>query len=296
VTSSRIKLKAGVSQNVIYRWIAILNATSRLSCRFRKLQLLSACLIGFVLIAPSAALILDCSYSVLNMWRMMNLYTCTGRILLLGDREVITDVTQNHMAGLNDSHVQSLSIQDPSLGFIPLGIGEFFVNLESLDMYSSNVEVILHEHLQGLRNLKQLRFNDNRVRIIDSNLFIDNPLMFAISFTNNPIRHVGANVFDATPGLTSLKFDGSACLNKGVEDSRKNVTDLIYELFVYCPPSFNQVEDKILTGYQFQRQLEASLDPVLLALAEAEARVTNLEARIWAIENPPTLPPPPPEM
>lgn len=220
------------------------------------------------------------------MWRMTNLYTCTGRVLLLGDREIITDVTQNHIQGLNDSHVQSLSIQDPTLGFIPFGISEFFMNLESLDMYSSNVAMVSSQHFKGLHNLKQLRFNDNRVRIIDSNLFIDNPLMIAISFANNPIRHIGPNVFDAAPGITSLRFDGSSCWSKAVENSRENVTDLIYELNVYCPPSFNQLEAKILSGNEFNRLIEASIDPVLRALIEAEGRIAYLESRVGALENP----------
>lgn len=152
----------------------------------------------------SEALILECTYSVLSFWRVPSIYTCTGRIVFSGDPRFNTEVSQNHLEGRSDSDVAGVRIRDQAVGFVPLGINNFFPNLESFDMMRSDVAEVSSEALRGLSRLRQFSLFVNRVQIIDEALFRDNPHVIGISFGNNIVRHVAHKVFDHLSHLDSL--------------------------------------------------------------------------------------------
>lgn len=207
------------------------------------------------LIVTTNALILDCTYSVVNVWMVNNLYTCTARVIFVGELQFITDVSTNHMAGRNNSDVKGVQIRSQPLESIPFGLVNFFPNLESIDMSSSTVKTVSKRAFEGLKKIKQLHMNDCKVQVIESDLFTESPTWIAISFNRNLVRHVGYGAFDNLPNLTHIHFTGTTCINEVT--TTLAATEIIkFRFIVNCPPTFKMTETKIIRGNQLQGQTE----------------------------------------
>lgn len=237
-------------------------------------------------ISESPYLWLDCSYSIVSLWKLSDLYTCTGA--LKGNDRTLSGVSDNHWAGRYNSHVLNLAILDQSQTFIPFGIAAFFPNLESLDM--RGVEEIAYEHLRGLSRLKQFHLRECNIKLVDGNVFNDNPNLIAISFLYNPVKHVAPNAFEGLTELRTLHFFGSACFGINIDDDYDAVQDLISDLFIHCPPTFNQLRLGVLSGLEFEQRFDEMLNPTLLQIHQIYSRLEELEDRVWRLEQPPTAP------
>lgn len=225
----------------------------------------------------------------MDFWNINSLYSCDARFIQLDNSQVITDVTQNHQAGKNNSDVLGLWGAFQNLKFIPLRIAHFFPNLEALFMGYNEIEFVTREQLSGLRKLKQFDVPVNRISAVDSFIFVDNPHMTWISFYLNPLRNVGAHAFSNLPFLRSLALPNATCIDGRVDNDPTAIPNLIHELYVVCPPSLAQIESDILNGEKFQQRI----DPLLTAIQAAEKRLEDLEARVLFLETPPTAPPRP---
>lgn len=221
----------------------------------------------------SDGIILDCTYSVINFWKINNLYSCSARILFIGDLRTVSDVTQNHLAPKTNSDVTGVAIRAQDIRLLPRNLNEFYPNLESYDFLSSKIQEISREDLKGFPKLKQLHLNDNQITSISPNTFDDNPLLIAVSFINNPILYVAHNVFDNLLNLYELRFDGARCLNQKAL-TRPAVVAMLFPVLIYCPPTFEMTEDKILDGTRFHS-----------SMGELEKRIEELERLV-------ALPPP----
>lgn len=236
----------------------------------------------------SNAAMLDCTYSVMNFWFVNGLYCCTARLVLLGDPFVVNDVSQNHLADNSNSNVTGLRIIHQDIKQLPRDLENFYPNLESIDLQASKVEAISKDDLKGLLNLKQLHLNDNKIKVIESDLFADSPLMVAISFYNNPVVHVAHNVFDNLPELKTLHFELSICCSQGAFANRDLVLTLISRLTIKCPPSFDMTINKILNGEFFQKKIAEEIEKVVNPLwwkqYESDQRLAKLEEKIRLLE------------
>lgn len=186
-------------------------------------------------------------------------YFCLGTLVFQGDPKVITEVSQNHMQGMNDSDVASVMIMNQIVPQMPRNLGEFFPNLEGLAVVFSQLEEISKDDLSNLPRLRQLDLFENNIRSLDSNLLRGNPLLEAFSVYSNPIRRVGLKAFDNLPMLTSLHFSLTRCINERADESRLAVENLIFNLAVYCPPTLEMIESDILTGSKFQRTIDLQI-------------------------------------
>lgn len=218
-------------------------------------------------------------------------YFCLGTLVFEGDPRVITEVSQNHMEGRNDSHVTSVMISDQIVAQIPRNFGEIFPNLEGLAVIFSHLEEISKEDLVNLPRLRQLDLFANNVRSLDSDLFRGNPLLEAFSVYYNPVRRVGLTTFENLPLLTSLHFSETGCINERADESRLEVENLIFHLAVYCPPTFQMIESEVLAGAKFQRTIDLQIADRINPLAyqvylmdqilhEHEERIKMLESEI----------------
>lgn len=186
-------------------------------------------------------------------------YFCWGTLVFEGDPKVITEVSQNHMQGMNDSDVTSVRIMNQLVLQMPRNFGEFFPNLEGLAVLYSQLEEISKDDLRNLPRLRQLDLFENNIRSLDSNLLKGNPLLEAFSVYNNPVQRVGLKAFDNLPLLTSLHFSLTRCINEKADESRLAVENLIFNLAVYCPPTLEMIESDILTGFKFQRTIDLQI-------------------------------------
>lgn len=163
----------------------------------------------------------------------------------MNDPRAVIEVSGNHVSNHNNSEVLQVSIRDKNVKFVPRHIGAFFSNIESFDMYNSGVETVSKVDFAGLPHLKQLHFNDNRIKLLENDLFSGSPNMLWISFINNPVTNVGHNVFENLADLASLRFDGVTCHNAGADNNQVASKALIDKIFANCPPTLDMTFDKI---------------------------------------------------
>lgn len=218
-------------------------------------------------------------------------YFCLGTLVFEGDPRVITEVSQNHVEGRNDSHVTSVMINNQFVAQLPRNFGEFFPNLEGLAVIYSYLEEISREDLVNLPRLRQLDLFANNVRSLDSDLLRGNPFLEAFSVYYNPVRRVGLTTFDNLPHLTSLHFSETGCINERADENRLDVENLIFHLAVNCPPTFQMIEKDFLAGAKFQRTIDLQIADRINPLAyqvylmdkilhEHEERIVELEREV----------------
>jgi Leucine rich repeat len=241
-------------------------------------------------ILTTTALYLDCTYSMRSHWTVPNIYTCTARPIFVGDPHNVTDVSQNHLAGRNNSDVKGLSIRNHNIKVLPRNVDQFFTNIEAIDI-TNTLEEISREDLAVFPNLKELHLNDNKVQVINSNLFQGNPLMSAISFISNPIRNVAAGVFDDLADLVQLRFDGVACHSQAATN-RATVNALIPRISVQCPPTFDMnfemIEKRLLNGVGIKKvvdeQVSERINPLTWSVFQVNHRLYEIEEKMKQLE------------
>lgn len=194
----------------------------------------------------SQAVLLDCTYSMMSVWNMGSIYTCTGKLFLFGDPRSIIEVGGEHKTAKSNANVLQVSIRDKKVKIIPQHLGAYFPNLESLDMMNSGVEDVSRADFMGLPKLKQLCLQGNEVKVLDNDLFAANPVLVYISFYNNPINHIGHGVFDNLKELTNIELHGNSntCLSSYAYN-RPATLALITKIQINCPPTFEMTVEKL---------------------------------------------------
>lgn len=201
---------------------------------------------------PSKALRLNCNYSVTNSWKISSLYTCKAVVVYFGDTRAITEVSSNHMSGKWNNDVKAIVIDNQNIGFVPYNISRFFPNLESLRMHKTSISSVNRDSLRGLNRLRELYLYINNIISIPSDMFIDNPYMAYITFDNNLVKHVAPKVFDHLYYLVTLYIRSNPCLNDRSDNNRANTIWIMFRIMVYCPPTFDMIEDKLVNGNKLQ--------------------------------------------
>lgn len=220
---------------------------------------------------------------------MLNdVYTCQATLIFEGDPRVITEITQNHLEGLNNSDVRNLFIHNQQVNIIPINIGAFFPNLEGLAVTYCGLEEVNRESLTNMPNLRQIDFFENRIREVNNNLFDETPLLEAFSVYYNPVRHVASTAFDNLPALTNLHFSLTFCINERADESRDDVEKLMFQLNLRCPPTLRMIQDEILNGFEFQRKIDIQIanriNPLTYHVFELERIIEQNKARITQLE------------
>ena len=221
-----------------------------------------------------------------SFWKIPNIYTCTARIISVGDVRNVTDVSRNHLAGRNHSDVKGLSFRALGIKFLPSNIHEFFPNIESIDA-TNTLEELSREDLSVFPKLKELHLNSNQVQVINSNLFAGNPNMTAISFISNPVRNVASGVFENLSQLTELRFDSVACHSQAAVN-RAGVLSLIAKIIVQCPPTFDMnfemIEERLLNGLKFQKKIDEHvselINPLTYSVFQVSKRLDEVDEKI----------------
>lgn len=229
----------------------------------------------------------DCKYELRATWKIGSIYTCSARIVYLGDTHEVIDVSYDHLPGYTNADVKGVYITGQPITIVPRNISNFFPNLESLDLRNVDVTEVTNRDLLGLNKLKEFILVKAKIQILESDLFVNNNLLQSISFNSNSLRHVAHHVFDNLPYLTSLDLLSSGCINS-VSSSRAVTEALIFNLIINCPASFQMTENKILNGDGLQSQIDDRVsfktDHLLNMLLESEKRVEELEVRVEALE------------
>ncbi|KAM4748557.1 leucine-rich repeat-containing G-protein coupled receptor 5 [Rhinophrynus dorsalis] len=82
-------------------------------------------------------------------------------------------------------------------------------SLETLDLNYNNLEEF-PVAIKTLKNLKELGFHSNNIKIIPEQAFAGNPSLITIHFYDNPIQLVGRSAFQHLPELRTLILNGAS--------------------------------------------------------------------------------------
>lgn len=239
------------------------------------------------MLATSTGLRLLCDFSFTSQGDLGSIYTCAARLVFAGDTRNVTELDGIHAEGQDNRNVEALLYNQQDIGFTPRNISWFFPNLIWLNADTINSPELGREHLEGLQSLRTLRFGNNKLREIEYDLFIDNPLLTAIYFEYNPIRHVAHNAFDHLSGLRILLMYENACINE-LANNRGDVETLLFQILLECPPTFRMIEERIINGSELnnkiQSQIYSDLDIMHTRLKAIEEQQSTLAQRVEALE------------
>lgn len=107
----------------------------------------------------------------------------------------MSDVTGDHIYLYSNDYVNDVVIINQTTFYIPEGFGDFFPSLKQLEMISSKLKFIRRSNFAQMKNLLDLRLDDNEIEIIFSDTFWDLKKLQWLSISGNRIKAL-------TEGLT----------------------------------------------------------------------------------------------
>jgi len=168
----------------------------------------------------STAIQLDCEY-IQGGWSALgaNDYRCEVKNLNITTRNVKVDgVLINHANGNNN--VKGLRIESQTCHFIPKGIANVFGNLIVIRIQDSDLKQITRRDLQPFTELETLYLYTNDLEVIEKDLFMHNKKLIHIDCDRNKLKHIDNMALDSLTQLTSADFQNNPCIsmNANTED------------------------------------------------------------------------------
>lgn len=138
-----------------------------------------------------------------------------------------------HLDERNNNDVKKFHCEGHEMRFLPQYLGDVFPNLEMLALFHNNLEEIKSEDLKTLKNLEVLWIERNNLKVLDSDLFINNPKLRFIAISSNKIVHVDFYTFDHLLNLEKLYFEFNPC-QSSLANTKEQVQDLIIKIDNNC--------------------------------------------------------------
>lgn len=172
-------------------------------------------------------------------------YTCTARIISVGDPRIVTDVIGTHLAGYNYLNVSGMLIENQVLSLAPLNIPTFLPNIELYRILNAQTEEIQPRDIAGFKRLRFYMVNTSQSLIsVPPNMFANHPQLEGIAVNQNRMQHVAYNVFDNLNQLHSL-WIGSTCIDYGVNRNRASILTNLFNIYRSCPPTLQMLNEQL---------------------------------------------------
>lgn len=136
----------------------------------------------------------------------------------------ILEYTKNIKFDLNGNNrtkfdkIKFLTVRESKLPHIPKEFGEFFVNLEFLDINGVGLERLDHDDLFKLSKLKTLIASNNSIKTIAKNVFDDNLKLEEIDLSSNKIKMIKTKSIRALKDLKIINLKGNSCIDEKFEN------------------------------------------------------------------------------
>lgn len=237
-------------------------------------------LIIFASLSLSNSLLLRCEYFTQQFVIVGNQYACRGTIVNSGDPNIVTEVSQNHLAGRSNANVSVVQIASQPIVNFPSNIDKFFENIRSFQLRNSTLRKLTSSNIRVFPKLEAAGFHSNLLEEIDGDLFSGNPLLQHINLSGNRLTSVGPNIFHATPILSQINLLNNICVQENVNVA-SGVAELSRKLRHQCPATVEMIERFILDGEKFQRKVDEQtaerINPAVLRIHENEQKINELE-------------------
>lgn len=162
-------------------------------------------------------------------------YGCIATVSGLRHVPSLDTVNGDHWIGKNHNNVKVLSVIDDELNRIPTGIADFFPYLIGLQWFRGNLMEISGDDLRPFPDLRVLRIENNKLYVLDSNLFMHTPKLQWLGFGNNILQHVGLNLLSDLNDLTGAYFQKNPCIDMNA-GTLEEIQELKLRLPDKCPP------------------------------------------------------------
>lgn len=251
-------------------------ATQNIIDRIMKLVLVFT-----LLISAATSNILQCTYSVRDVWLTKQVYTCSGTFTLLSDNPTLTEVSGTHVSTRNNNDVKAIYIENQEVRFFPRDIEKYFPNVEVISIINGGIGVISRSAFGAYAALTQLQLDNNNIRLLGDDLFAANSRLKSISFSNNPISHVAYNVFDSLSSLSALDMRNTACFNEA-QTSRLQVVFMLVRLATTCPSTTAMAAEDVLE--EVNTRIDERMAPWELRFTDLETKVIANDVKLTYIE------------
>lgn len=135
----------------------------------------------------------------------------------------ITSFNGVHQNGMTDNDVREFNTTKQNTDYLPHGLAEKFVNLETLYVIESGLKAITRNDFESMTKLKEIAFYGNRIDEIPDNCFDDLVNLEKLSLSNNRIKYLPNEIFHQLPNFVEIYISGN------------NLQALASDLFVNNP-------------------------------------------------------------
>jgi Leucine-rich repeat (LRR) protein len=157
----------------------------------------------------------------------------------MANETFITGFNGAHVSGNSNSKVLGVWFNNNChhIESIPTNLHKFYPNIIGISIYYCGIRELTGSELNQYKNLQELQLAGNKIERIPGNFFALNPYLKAVRFENNRITHVGTNLFEAIQGnLILLRFANNICVNQDANTAGA-VPALINSIRIYCTDS-----------------------------------------------------------
>lgn len=176
-------------------------------------------------------------------------YQCSVKYMKITSKneQNITGVFGDHKSGKSNDDVINFKSEDHVANYFPHNLTNFFKNLQIIQINNASLTEIHNLDLKELGSkLTKFEALNNSIKILEFDLFKNNPNLEIIDLSNNKINHIDDGVFTSLKNLKNLKLEGNSCINE------KSV-DLVFEAETKCK-NFSFMLRRI--NEEFQAQLD----------------------------------------
>lgn len=183
-------------------------------------------LIYTTIVHVSVAIILECDYMIGmpesfedNNSHEIGIYVCRVKNLNVSTKFTsITGVTEDHFEGVTNVDVGVIQFIDQICRQLPAGIGTFFPNIRTIQIYNSSLEKITKDDLKAFTFLEHLLIQNNpRLKTLEADLFQYSTRLVSIDLSQNNVEFIGRRILQPLKSLSKAQFKGNKCIDTGYE-------------------------------------------------------------------------------
>lgn len=183
---------------------------------------------------------LNCSCGIHSYSAVFNesVYSCYVNNLKLSlySGPVTNIVVRAYELKSTNADVKLIKIHNQTCEEIPEKIGRFFINIEGIEIISSELKVIKKSSLEELKNIKYLNFMKNEVETLARDLFENNQMLQVVIICCNKLKVIGLEIFDHLHDIQHVDLRRNICISQKSEN-KENLKIMKKEIEKKCPPS-----------------------------------------------------------
>lgn len=172
----------------------------------------------------------------MNDWLVVgSQYSCAPSISLSQSGLVLSRVGGRHQPGRINENVVLLAVYFQTVvNRIPRKIDEFFPKIRGFQWFGGSLESVSAEDFNQFPQLVVLNIQRNKLMTLDSDLFLNTPLLELVEFSENSIESIGPDLLTNLDRLKNVFLEHNICVNRNAYN-REDVLELIRILPFLCP-------------------------------------------------------------